>query len=689
MVTFRSGPPTFARLYDVTQNQWRPSQITEPNVDREGMYAVMDPTTSRVYIAGGFAPDGVKMNKMVIYHFDTDTVTELDIPPSGVRFTGFYKSVWSPKTNSILYFGGYNYDAGMQVENVITQFSPNLNLWSTLPSTGVAPGRRQDHCMEISEDGSRLVVFGGRIVHGLDYTFLKDIYILDLNVMLWRRGPDYASPIIYSACAIVGSTFLSWGGKDQDNSTIISSAAILYDLNSNQYISQFVPPPLSRTTIPPSTLSESGSKGHSKTLATVGVLCLFIYTFSFDVLTQAQYVVAPVSQAAYARSGSGLYICGGNAIINTVLQPISQFIVLDLSVSWNATQPSWTELASGPTQVLFPASFSADGNTMITFRSGPPTFARLYDVTQNQWRPSQITEPNVDREGMYAAMDPTTGRVYIAGGFAPDGVKMNKMVIYHFDTDTVTELDIPPSGVQDTCFYKSVWSPKTSSILYFGGYKYDAGMQVKNVITQYSPSLNLWSTLPATGVAPSPRQDHCMEISEDGSQLVVFGGRVIQNGYIFLSDIYILDLNTMVWRRGPDYTSPIIYSACAIVGSTFISWGGKDQDMATNISPTAILYDLNSNQYITQFVPPPPSATRAWGPKATAKSTSTPTSVSVSNDSSDAVLIAGCVIGSLGLIALVVGYMSYKRRAKFSPIGTSESKPNKAEFNEGSEGIDA
>lgn len=46
----------------------------------------------------------------------------------------------------------------------------------------------------------------------------------------------------------------------------------------------------------------------------------------------------------------------------------------------------------------------------------------------------------------------------------------------------------------------------------------------------------------------------------DGSKLVEMGGRYTVDGFVkYLSDLYILDLDTLVWTPAESYSSPRIY----------------------------------------------------------------------------------------------------------------------------------
>ncbi|KAF9356887.1 hypothetical protein BGX34_009711 [Mortierella sp. NVP85] len=183
--------------------------------------------------------------------------------------------------------------------------------------------------------------------------------------------------------------------------------------------------------------------------------------------------------------GSKLYVVGGgftsegknrSDILND-----GQTLVLDLSVSWDAANPSWKRLKDGPKQMDFAGALSADGSKLVTFRSGANvSYAMIYDVATDTWSPSKVTVSELNRVGLSAVTDPTTNRVYL-----PFGTLMN---IYDFNTDTMA---IVPS--------RGAWWSKRQSIVYFGGYVYPEGVLAPNFLTVYTPSSNTWSTLTTTG----------------------------------------------------------------------------------------------------------------------------------------------------------------------------------------------
>ncbi|KAF9576453.1 hypothetical protein EC968_008748 [Mortierella alpina] len=197
-----------------------------------------------------------------------------------------------------------------------------------------------------------------------------------------------------------------------------------------------------------------------------------------------------VSAPAVARTATKLYVVGGN-YTNSLL---SQFYSLDLAVPWNKTQPAWTRLADGPKQELFPAVFSSDGKTLITFHSGT-LFAMRYNVDSNTWT-SAACRPAVNYQGVSAVTDPNTGLAYLAAGYTG---RRDTMSVYNFVTDKLASLPggLPVAGglFKARAYYGNTWCKYRNSIIYFGGY--DAALHVvpENVVTEYRPDTNAWSTM--------------------------------------------------------------------------------------------------------------------------------------------------------------------------------------------------
>lgn len=218
----------------------------------------------------------------------------------------------------------------------------------------------------------------------------------------------------------------------------------------------------------------------------------------------------PLTAPASVRWNNTLYLVGGAYSSKLELQnSYNQFISLDLSVPWDAANPSWNSLSSGPRQRMFSAVMSGDGKTMATFRTGEPAFSWLYDVAKDLWRSSQITVPNPTLEGIYGVTDPTTNLVYLAGGFPQNASSLTDMLVYHFDSDSLTQLAMPPQGLINRRYYKGVWWARSQSIIYFGGYGYGTGTALPGGLVQFTPRTNTWATLVSNRCLHEGKHQRC------------------------------------------------------------------------------------------------------------------------------------------------------------------------------------
>ncbi|GJJ77409.1 hypothetical protein EMPS_09768 [Entomortierella parvispora] len=335
--------------------------------------------------------------------------------------------------------------------------------------------------------------------------------------------------------------------------------------------------------------------------------------------TQAQNatVVTAVSSPAFARFGSKLYVVGGgyerevktpsSYFYNspTFIMGDGQFIVLDLSVSWKGSAPAWRKLQSGPKQYGFPGAMSADGNKMVTFHSSDDPsapFAMVYDVPTDTWTPSKVQVPLGNRTGVGAVLNPLNNQVYLPSGY--EDTLGDQLYMYNFATDTMNKTSMA-GALTGALYYSGVWNSNTKTMLFFGGRVYPSGSYAPSAIVTYDPNTNLWSSLSTTGSGPGARTDQCMAISDDGSKLVVMGGRNADNFYQnYLAELFVLDLNSLVWTRAKDYSSPRLNAVCTIYNDTFISWGGGDS--SATVSAPAILYDLKRNKYLSVYMGPDP-----------------------------------------------------------------------------------
>ncbi|KAK5805636.1 hypothetical protein F5H01DRAFT_74851 [Linnemannia elongata] len=405
------------------------------------------------------------------------------------------------------------------------------------------------------------------------------------------------------------------------------------------------------------------------------------------VSAQANYTPITTSAPAFARTQTKLYVLGGNANASDTI--ISQFMYLDLGVSWTTAAPAWTRLADGPAQDLFPAAFTSDEQTMFVFHLRDSDKPMQYNVRKNTWSVTNYTFNNMIQQGINVVTDPNTGLMYLPGGYSAlnlDGTTETFKKLETFDplTLSVRQTDLPTSTdvFPVRWYYGNVWSQVKNAVLYFGGNNPNgktSPQTVENVVTAFSPASMLFFTWNAGGTVPEMRVDHCMAANEDGSKVLIYGGRLRTN--VVSKDVFVLDVMGQTWTQGISANQSRMYTACTVAGDQLLIWGGSSADGV--MAPAEMLiYDYVKRNWTTQYTPPasyaslkpPPPIVRTAPPWATAAPTSstkasttptqiptaTPTSTPTPNSNTGA--ITAGVVGGLALAAAVIGVFFFRHR---------------------------
>ncbi|KAF9978338.1 hypothetical protein BGZ65_007033, partial [Modicella reniformis] len=300
--------------------------------------------------------------------------------------------------------------------------------------------------------------------------------------------------------------------------------------------------------------------------------------------------------------GQGLYIGGGWADFNAPF-PTTQSFAIDLSVSWNASNPKFISLPDGPAYENGASARSADGKQWMACGdhicqvTNPETgaWSQLFTVPE--------TNGYIDR--VSAATDPETGLVYIPNGSYHSLMKVNLAA-------RAFELVALHPTLMNTKAYSVAWSVPLRKMLLFGGTTGAIGQTDRFNAYSYS-SAEGWRDLTTTmkGQIPTPRMEACLAPAYGGTKLVLFGGftmdRVAQR-----PDIYVLDVPTMTWTKGPDAATKDQRGkfACGVSYDYFISWGGLSGPITNNgITGSTIVYNINTNNwtptYTAAFALPP------------------------------------------------------------------------------------
>ncbi|KAG0030836.1 Acyl-CoA-binding domain-containing protein 5, partial [Gryganskiella cystojenkinii] len=201
---------------------------------------------------------------------------------------------------------------------------------------------------------------------------------------------------------------------------------------------------------------------------------------------------------------------------------------------------------------------------------------------------------------------------YLPGGYHSGSVGVNDtMMAYNIALGTTSSLPMPsdvPSYIEST----AAWSAYTKRLFLHGGRSSPSSFVPIGGLYSFNPADNTWIKPTAGGDTPPSRFNHCMASDATGKRLVVFGG--FSGNQVALSDIYVLDVTTMQWKKGPDAGNPVARGApsCGIDHDFFIVWGGGVTGVGLTNNIT-LLFNLQTMQWVSQFIPAVPLVTPSSG----------------------------------------------------------------------------
>ncbi|KAF9438387.1 hypothetical protein BGZ76_008298 [Entomortierella beljakovae] len=235
--------PSFFNTYDISSNAWSAGSTKSPYPNLEGHAAVSDPNTGLIYIMGGYGTNNNNntiYNDMTVYDPKSNSVVSSSDTNGGGSLTDI-GAVWASTRNTILTFGGSraNSDPKGLGSGDLNEYDPSTKEWNTMSTTGDVPPPRLDHCMAVSEDGKKIVVFGGTSDRN-DY--YNTIYILDVKSGVWKQGQTTPVARTRMACAFHSYQFIAWGGSSGSSAaTILNSFPIVYNLNNDAWTDKYDP----------------------------------------------------------------------------------------------------------------------------------------------------------------------------------------------------------------------------------------------------------------------------------------------------------------------------------------------------------------------------------------------------------------------------------------------------------------
>ncbi|KAG0036124.1 hypothetical protein BGZ82_004673 [Podila clonocystis] len=221
--------------------------------------------------------------------------------------------------------------------------------------------------------------------------------------------------------------------------------------------------------------------------------------------------------------------------------------------------------------------------------------------------------------GLSGVADPDTDNVII-----PNGVGGTTGLPTAVLSGVSSRYVITPSFPEMASYgYSMAWSKTAKTAFIIGGM---TGTTPSTFFGRWDNSVNYaWQRL-SSAAEPSGRERACMVPAYNGTQLVLFGGRTTTSS---LSDIWVYDVLNSTWKQGSPGGARNARSshACAVSGDYLIAWGGVRMAVDTPSDYTS-LFNLATNTWVNQYVPPVPKATTTrpgTGTTPTSGGTSSPT----------------------------------------------------------------
>ncbi|KAK3815087.1 MAG: hypothetical protein J3Q66DRAFT_402054 [Benniella sp.] len=366
----------------------------------------------------------------------------------------------------------------------------------------------------------------------------------------------------------------------------------------------------------------------------------------------------PVAYPAYASiEGQGFYIIGGakEAVTGT---SITQAFMIDLSVSWNASDPVFKKLPEGPGPAFAPTTVLSDGD-IFTLHIG---VGYIYKVKSNSW--TLFGNSKFPFQTGYAATNPESGLVYIAFG------TNSTLHVLDPNAKTLSTLKVPRlTNVADT--QELVWSAHLRSVILSTA---DPNIMYVFTPSKASESSQGWSLMNTTGFQPTKTflLQACFVPAYGGSKVITI--TVLDGSNSTTSMAQILDIPTRKWTASPTMALRA-GSACGVSGDYFIVWGGGRVTDLERFTDGIVVYNMKTNEFVSEYTAPSVSPTPTqYNPHTTA----VPDLEDTSTSDKKRVIIIAIAAGVLLTIILtaIFIYLRITRRLKAGVQSTSSNGPS-------------
>ncbi|KAI8363280.1 hypothetical protein B0O80DRAFT_10115 [Mortierella sp. GBAus27b] len=359
--------------------------------------------------------------------------------------------------------------------------------------------------------------------------------------------------------------------------------------------------------------------------------------------------VAVITPCATFVEGQGFYILGGAETAEKSAPSIAQAFMIDLSVSWNTSNPVIRKLEDGPGGFQSPCTMTSDneGIFMLVLGNG-----YMYNLKSNSWKMFTNNAFPIDIHGSVAVTDPESGLIYFVNGSVDSDA--TRSYVMELDPKTRTVNTIPmPDNMTDS-YNSAVWSSPLRSMVFQS--------TVQKKLYTFTPSARSspsrgWKQLKTKGDVELGTYFPCMVSAYGGSKIALYAPVDILNA------VFILDVATLTWTRS-SLVPGTFGSACGVSGDQLIVWGGTMVN--SNATDRTLVYDMKAGTWSTTY---------------TAPLLSPPTSASASNNGRDVKLITIIVVATVVflVVTMIAAFLFHRQTRQFNPTSPDDSTSNSSD----------
>jgi hypothetical protein len=348
--------------------------------------------------------------------------------------------------------------------------------------------------------------------------------------------------------------------------------------------------------------------------------------------------------------------------------------MLDLSVSWNTSDPVFKELGSVRVEQESGCSMANSGDELFVLSKAT---VYLYNVKSASW--TTFHNSSFPIRNSVLATDPETGFIYLPES-AGDFLGKNDMVLaIDIKTRTINTTIIPV--IDFDIFGVAAWSAPLRSMLIFpvGGF----------YLNMFTPSKTNkatkgWDEL-VTPDNQVPREGSyvwdCVASAYGGSKMVLFSSRMFVPN--IQGAIFIFDVVKRTWKR-TGTTNYETATACAVTGDQFIVWGGDyGKTTLRTLTNSTRVFNMKTEKWVTSYIAPPRPTTTATATSFTSQLQPT-TTQHINSDLNDApssdekLATTIAIITSVLMAIILTVIVVYLRKSKRSKVGTRSTSPDGA-----------